>query len=150
MINVFNSVFEVSLRILCILNENSKPISLERVYCLDFISTYAKDFGYYSINLHGNNNYNYSEFTTRIQLIKAGLKDLVLQGYVDFSITPEGLLYSISKIGKDNQKQMNDDYYHELSSIVKIIISITNNKTDSELIDIIESNSIFKPGKRKR
>lgn len=142
MINVFNSVFEVSLRILCILNENNKPISLERVYCLDFISTYAKDFGYYSINLHGNNNYNYSEFTTRIQLIKAGLKDLVLQGYVDFSITPEGLLYSISKKGKDNQKQMNDDYYKELSDILKKIISITDKKSDSELINLIENNSI--------
>lgn len=142
MIAIFNSVFEVSLRILCILNENNKPISLERVYCLDFISTYAKDFGYYNINLHGNNNYNYSEFTTRIQLIKAGLKDLVLQGYVDFSVTSEGLLYSISKKGKNNQKKMNDDYHQELSDILKKLIPVTDNRSDSELIDLIENSSI--------
>lgn len=142
MITVFNSVFEISLRVLCILNENNKPISLERIYCLDFISTYAKDFGYYSINLHGNNNYNYSEFTTRIRLIKDCLKDLVLQRYVDFSVTPKGLLYSISKKGENNQQKMNDAYYQELSDILKKIISITDNKNDPELIDLIENNSI--------
>lgn len=142
MITVFNSVFEISLRVLCILNENNKPISLERIYCLDFISTYAKDFGYYSINLHGNNNYNYSEFTTRIRLIKDSLKDLVLQRYVDFSVTPKGLLYSISKKGENNQQKMNDAYYQELSDILKKIISITDNKNDPELIDLIENNSI--------
>lgn len=142
MITVFNSVFEVSLRVLCILNENNKPISLERIYCLDFISTYAKDFGYYSINLHGNNNFNYSEFTTRIQLIKDSLKDLVIQGYVDFSVTPKELLYLISKKGKNNQQKMNDDYYQELSDILKRIISIVDNKNDSELINLIENHSI--------
>lgn len=142
MITVFNSVFEVSLRALCILNENNKPISLERIYCLDFISTYAKDFGYYNINLHGNNNFNYSEFTTRIRLIKDSIKDLVIQSYVDFSVTPDGLLYSISEKGKNNQQKMNDDYYQELSDILRKIIPITNNKNDAELIALIESNSI--------
>ena len=142
MITVFNSVFEISLRVLCILYINNKPISLERIYCLDFISTYAKDFGYYNINLHGNNNFNYSEFSTRIQLIKDSLKDLVLQGYVDFCVTPKELLYSISQKGKNNQQNMNDDYYQELSGILKKIISITDSRNDSELIELIENNSI--------
>lgn len=37
---------------------------------------------------------------------------------------------------------MNDAYYQELSDILKKIISITDNKNDPELIDLIENNSI--------
>ena len=66
----------------------------------------------------------------------------MLQRYVDFSVTPKGLLYSISKKGENNQQKMNDAYYQELSDILKKIISITDNKNDPELIDLIENNSI--------
>ena len=53
---VFNTSFEVSLRILIILNIVKIRLSIDRISALDFISIYGKDFGVSKYNLHGNNS----------------------------------------------------------------------------------------------
>ena len=43
--NIFNTSFEVSLRILIILNTVQTRLSIDRITDLDFIAIYGKDFG---------------------------------------------------------------------------------------------------------
>ena len=58
---VFNTEFEVSLRILCILANTNEELSFEQLLYFDFISTYAKEFGFAKYNIQGDSNYKITE-----------------------------------------------------------------------------------------
>lgn len=139
MTEVFNTVFEVSLRILCILNVVETPISLEQILCLDFFSIYGKDFGYCEFNLHGDNNFKYTEIASHRFLIKKGLQNLVLQRYIDVTFNSSGIFYGISTKGTEFQQKMNNNYSIELSNILKDLISVMGNKSDIELLNMLKS-----------
>ena len=62
---LFNSSFELSLRVLIILNAAQARLSIDKIVAYDFISTYSFDFGISESNLHGNNSYRFSEYTTK-------------------------------------------------------------------------------------
>lgn len=54
---LFNSPFELSLRVLIILNTAQLRLTIDKIVAYDFISTYSSDFGISESNLHGNNSY---------------------------------------------------------------------------------------------
>ena len=80
--NIFNTSFEVSLRILIILNTVQTRLSIDRITDLDFIAIYGKDFGVSEYNLHGDNDYRFSEYTSKREIVSQAIKELVLRGYV--------------------------------------------------------------------
>ncbi len=108
------SPFELSLRILLMLNELSE-FSLERqqIEAIDFIAVYAADFGLLDENLHGYGNYRFSEFTARKLIIEPALRDLVLDGYIRIKPFSDGYRYSITEKGKGACLQMNSGYADE-------------------------------------
>ena len=56
MTNVFNTTFELSLRVLLTLDSsNNSPRTVDIITALDFITVYGKDFGISDENLHGDN-----------------------------------------------------------------------------------------------
>ena len=79
---LFNTAFEVSLRVLLILNVAQEKLSLEKITAFDFIANYGTDFEVSDYNLHGINRLRFSEYTVRREKINRGIKDLVLIGYV--------------------------------------------------------------------
>ena len=100
--SAIGSTFEISLRILLMLNELS-PMKLDeqQIGAIDFIAVYAADFGLLDENLHGYSNYRYSEFPARKQIVSLALKNLVLDGYVRLYPTSSGYKYSILEAGKN-------------------------------------------------
>ena len=59
---LFNSPFEMGLRIILLLSASSRqPCTVDRIVGLDFITCYAADFDLPYPNLHGMNNYKYCE-----------------------------------------------------------------------------------------
>lgn len=117
--DVFNSSFEVSLRMLIILNTVSGRLSIERITALDFIAIYGKDFGVSEYNLHGDNDYRFSEYTAKRKIVSQALKELVLRGYITPHCNKSGFNYSISKIGKMFCEALNDRYAEDFTDIVK-------------------------------
>ena len=95
--NVLGSVFEVSLRILLMLNE-IKNIELDelRIGAIDFIAIYAADFGLLDENLHGYGNYRFSEYPARKELVSSAIKELALNNDILFSPSKQGFLYKVS------------------------------------------------------
>jgi hypothetical protein len=79
---VFNTSFEVSLRMLIILNTVQTRLSIDRITALDFIAIYGKDFGVSEYNLHGDNDYRFSEYTSKREIVSQAIKELVLRGYI--------------------------------------------------------------------
>lgn len=77
--DIFNTPFEASLRILIILNVIHTRLSVDRITAMDFISTYGKDFGVSEHNLHGDNNFRFSEYASKRKIISEAIKSLVLR-----------------------------------------------------------------------
>ena len=99
--SAIGSTFEISLRVLLMLNELwPAKLDEQQIGAIDFIAVYAADFGLLDENLHGYSNYRYSEFPARKQMVSSALKNLVLDGYVRLYPTSSGYRYSLLETGK--------------------------------------------------
>nr|DAZ62547.1 MAG TPA: Transcriptional regulator, MarR family/DNA Complex regulation, repressor, MarR family.85A [Caudoviricetes sp.] len=117
------SSFEISLRILLMLNELA-PLRLDeqQIGAIDFIAVYAADFGLQDENLHGNNSYRYSEFPARKQMVSFALKKLVLDGCIRLYPSSSGYRYSILEAGKNACGKLTSSYAKEYILAVKAVI----------------------------
>ena len=120
--SAIGSAFEISLRILLMLNQLS-PQSLDerQIEMIDFISVYAADFGLLDENLHGYGDYRFSEFPARKQPVAVALKNLVLDEYIRLNPTLAGYKYFISEKGKEICKKLSSVYAGEYSLAVQTV-----------------------------
>ena len=137
------SSFEISLRILLMLNELS-PLRLDeqQIGAIDFIAVYAADFGLLDENLHGNNNYRYSEFPARKQLVSLALKNLVLDGCIRLHATSSGYRYSIMEAGKTVCGKLTSSYAKEYVLAVKAVIDQFENADAADMLKEINRLTI--------
>jgi len=113
MSNVFNTAFELSLRVLLTLETSEGGrLSADKIAALDFITTYGLEFGIADENLHGENDYKFGEFALRRELVKEALRLLVLDAFVVVEDTDGGFAYSISKRGKKYTEKFGNEYAH--------------------------------------
>ncbi|MGP1439568.1 MAG: ABC-three component system middle component 2 [Treponema sp.] len=130
---VFNTEFEISLRVLCILANINEALSFEKILCFDFISTYAKEFGLEEHNIQGDSNYKLSEFTARRTLITKAIQKLVLDRYVVPIITTDDLYYKVTEKGLNFNIKMNDSYFDQLKKLTLKVFKIYGSKSDEEI-----------------
>ncbi|BET21092.1 hypothetical protein RGT18_06800 [Solobacterium moorei] len=129
--SAIGSAFEISLRILLMLNELS-PAKLDeqQIGEIDFIAVYAADFGLLDENLHGYSNYRYSEFPARKQMVSSALKNLVLDKYVRLYPTSSGYRYSLLDSGKTLCSKLTSGYAKEYILVVQSVVD-SFDKTDA-------------------
>ena len=61
---VFNTEFEISMRLLLVLSlSKNNKFTIDKLVTADFISNYSKEFGLSHSNLHGENEFSFSEFS---------------------------------------------------------------------------------------
>lgn len=143
MSNIFNTEFELSMRILLILNVNDrKKRTIDNLVGIDFITVYGKDFGVSNYNLHGDNNYRFSEYTTRRDMFFKTIKNLVIQNLVEVSCLKSGFFYKITEEGKYFCNALNDDYAVEYTTILYNTIKYVADLKDRELLRKINEFSI--------
>ena len=65
---LFNTVFENSLRILILLDVMQKPQDIDMIHIIDFMIIYGKVFRITDVNLNGDNALKFSEFISRRSL----------------------------------------------------------------------------------
>ena len=139
---VFDSVFENSLRILLLLNEFETEQNIDAIYVTDFISLYGKDFGISQKNLNGDNNYKFSEFASKRQLIQETLKYLVFKELVWVIYDDLGIKYKINVEGKTYCETLDSDYANEYRINASKAISYLNSKSLRAVIKEINSMSL--------
>lgn len=147
--DVFNTSFEVSLRILIILNTVRTRLSIDRITALDFIAIYGKDFGVSEYNLHGDNNYRFSEYTSKREIVSQAIKELVLRGYITPHCNKSGFNYSISKNGTTFCESLNDKYAEDFTEIVKRANTLFLEYSDRKLTRCINEYAIATLGGKK-
>ena len=98
---VFNTKFEVSVRVVLLLDIAKELLSLDQLYVIDFVATYEKPFGLSKTSIQGENSYMFSEVTSRRQLVDSATRSLVLQGKVIPTASENGISYSLSDRGRE-------------------------------------------------
>ena len=119
--SALGSTFEISLRILLLLNEvHGTALDEQQIGAVDFISVYAADFGLLDENLHGYSNYRFSEYPARKRLVSSAIKGLLLDGNVRYK-------YSITEAGKSICKKLTSNYADEYRIAVQTVIKSFDN-----------------------
>ena len=131
---LFNSTFENSLRLLMLLNEYDLPQTLDMLYAVDFMTSYAKTFGLAENNLNGDNDYKFSEFASQRELIRDALKELVLNGVAEAVNYKEGLSYIITPEGEAYCASLDSDYAAEYKKCASTVIKSVEGETERSLI----------------
>ena len=121
-------------------------LSVDRIAALDFISIYGKDFGVSEYNLHGDNDYRFSEYTSKREIVSQALKELVLRGYIIPHCNKSGFNYSISKSGTMFCESLNDKYAEDFTDIVKKTNSLFLEYSDRKLIRSINEYAVNMAG----
>ena len=141
--SAIGSTFEISLRILLMLNElPNSTLDEQQIGAIDFISVYAADFGLLDENLHGYSNYRFSEYPARKRMVASALKDLVLDGYVRLLPASTGYRYSIAEAGKTICGKLTSNYAEEYIIAVQTVINRFDNANAEAMLREINSVTI--------
>ena len=141
MINLYNTTFEVSLRLIILLKAANKPLNIDKITYLDFMSVYAKEFGLSDKNLNGENHYKYGEISAKRRSITAALKRLVIDRFVKATVNSSGLVYSIDVIGKNYADSLDSEYAQEYKTAVQFVFSSFGDMDEKEISSIIKEKS---------
>lgn len=143
--NIFNTSFEVGLRILLLLHTVAPDgITIDRIAAYDFITIYAKNFNLSEFNLHGNSNYNFSEFSNKRAMCKSVLKELALDGSIKIESSSSGFIYKISSPGTQLANNLSSDYATEYAKIAKKTHQTYKNKSDESITSDINKLALKK------
>ena len=140
---VFNSEFEVSLRILIILSElKPKQLSVEKIESYDFASIFGKTLGISEHNLNGDGFYSFAEFLSRRPLIEESLRNLVLSGLALATAGKNGFLYSASEQGIAAANNLNNSYATNYKNELKNAVRFFKHKNDEEIVATISDMAV--------
>lgn len=140
---LFNSTFEMELRILLLLLESKDGnYTVDRIVALDFIICYSADFSLPYGNLHGENNYKFGEMSNRRMLTQEAVKQLVTKGFIEVAID-KGYYFSISKQGRECAKKLKSAYAKDYKTIAKAVIKKYRKDSDEGILAEIQSHSIM-------
>lgn len=144
MTNVFNTTFELSLRVLLALESSvNRPQTVDMITAIDFITVYGKDFGISDENLHGNNPYRFCELAVRRDLITGALKSLVLDELASVQASKNGFVYSINDKGKTFCNELRCTYAKEYrDAVAKVQAFISLNKQE-DILKLIKQHSLL-------
>lgn len=146
--DLFNSVFEMELRILLLLSTGrKKKYTVERIIDLDFIICYAACFQFPYENLHGDNDYMYGELSNRRFLVIEAMKSLVTKGLAEVSINKE-YQFCISGAGQKYAKELESTYALQYQQIATDVIKAFAKLPDEQLTLSIRENALRNLGGR--
>lgn len=139
---LFNTTFEISLRVMLVLNASLEQLSIGKITAFDFIANYGIDFAVSESNLHGNNRMRFSEYATRREIVGQAIKSLVLLGYVAPRYGKDGFSYSLTDEGKLFCQELNDEYATKYSTVMNKVLAQYANNSEVELVNKINQRAI--------
>jgi hypothetical protein len=140
MTKLFNTPFEVSMRILlALLIAPKKQMSLDMITAIDFLTIYSSDFDISDYNLHGENIFSFSEFTSKRKVISESIKELVLKDLVTVIQSEQGFQYKLNNRGKNLCDTFTSDYASEYIGFAQEVWDFVNEKSEVEIINYINN-----------
>ena len=142
MTKLFNSTFEVSLRALLLLSQTADVnMTIDRIVTNDLISLYSRHFDMADINLHGDNEYGFSELSARRTVMQAALKELVLDGLAKAIRRKDGFCYEITDTGTAFCQKQVTDYANTYRRLASATHKKFKTMTEVEIMAIISQKA---------
>lgn len=141
MSKLFNTTFEIALRVLLTLSTREAPVGFDDIVISDFITTYGMDFGVSDYNLHGNNMYHFSELAVRRKLIKKAIQRNILNGLVQPLNGKNGFMYILTKDGKKLSTTFTSIYAKKYIEIAKNTSLLMDEKSITEIWALIHRSA---------
>lgn len=142
MTKLFNSTFEVSLRALLLLSQTTdENMTIDRLVAYDFISLYSRYFDLADINLHGDNEYGFSELSARRAVMQAALKELVLDGLTRATRRKDGFCYEITDTGAAFCQKQTTDYANTYRQLARTTHKKFKTMTEVEIMAVISQKA---------
>ena len=139
---IFNTTFEISIRVLLLLSlVKNKGLTLDGIITADFIANYSKEFGLSNNNLHGDNEFSFSELSARRVSVQNAIKDLVLENMIKVSYSKYGFQYSITDRGQTFCNNLTSDYASEYKDYAKKAVTYMDSMDDIEILNLINQKA---------
>lgn len=138
---VFNTPFENMLRILLLSETMKKPANVDRLAALDFICIFGKKCKVLDKNLHGDNEFGFSEFTTKRERISEAIRIAIRNDFMKVENSDIGFAYSINDRGKEIVKGVQSPYARSYMIGAKIVCNRFSTYTDEEILKYISDLS---------
>ena len=139
---IFNTPFELSLRVLLILARKNVVLTADMITAIDFITVYGKIFGISQNNLHGDSDYKFSEFTSRRGLVNQAIKSLALDGLIDITDDGGEFLYRISERGSVYVSSLHSEYAEEYRTLGNQTLAMFGEKPTREVVSMINKQAV--------
>ena len=107
---LFNSEFEVSMRVLLLLDTFKSSLDLDQIMYLDFFTIFSKNYGLGGENINGDSEYRINSLTMQPDLYKNAIRELVTSGFIMVRSEQDGFRYRINESGQKLCKSMTSDY----------------------------------------
>ena len=138
---VFNTPFENMLRILLLADTVGNSMNVDRLVALDFICIFGKKCQVLDKNLHGDNEFGFSEFTTKRKLITEAIKIAVKNDFLQVETSNNGFVYRINDRGKTIVDGVQTPYARSYVIGAKIVSEHFSEYTDQEILKYISDLS---------
>ena len=140
---LFNTSFEVSLRILLILSAvKPRSITIDRIAAYDLMAVYGRDFGIAEQNLHGENQFSFSELPAKREQLNGALRSLVLDGFISVAPSPGGFLFGLNERGRDFARSMQSEYAETYVETVKKTHRMLGKTSDASLLSKVTNQAM--------
>lgn len=134
---MFNTPFENMLRILLLTDVIGEPANADRLAALDFICIFGKKCRVLDKNLHGDNEFGFSEFAIKREKIAEAIKIAVRNGFLTVEHSEDGFLYSINDCGKEVVKKLQSPYTHSYMVGAKIVCNRYSASSEEDILQYI-------------
>lgn len=139
MIQIFNTSYELALRIILQLYYVRSPLKKDHIVYYDLISTYGASYGIVDFNLNGNNPIFLSELKARNSLISDALREQVKNGFIKPKYSNDGYTYHITDFGIEVASKLanKEPYANAYLECFKAAYESLKNLTLEELRDFV-------------
>lgn len=139
--DVFNTTFEISLRMSLLFGVYNNAMTADRAAAYDFITIYSSSFNLSDRALNGENDFGFSEFAVRRDIITKALKNMIVDGLLTVHRDRSGFKYALTKNGVDFYKSLNSEYAEEYKTLARKTIETLRNTDDVKLLALITRES---------
>lgn len=141
MMTIFNTPLENGLRLIILMDVFQKPKTLDMLYSIDFITVYGETFGITNANLNGDNQYKFSEFASRRELVRLALRELVLNGFARPVQMKDGIGFLMTGNGRAYCAELESDYAQEYKAAAVEAVIKYGKQSERNIMSIINKIS---------
>lgn len=139
---LFNSVLEVGVRTLLVLEALQEAVDVERLVVYDYLVVHSADFPSGPPSLHAATPYRSGQLAARRDLIQEAISFLVSKGLAISQPTVDGFRFTVSDAGIVFCSYLSSTYASAIRGRSTWLASAVHKLSDSELRQLVRSRAL--------